>query len=118
MAVFALVENGKVIDLNVSDQEYINTLPNAKDWYETDPNTSGGVHYGEDGQPDGGVPFRGNYARIGGVYDAENDVFYATQPFPSWTISAPTWIWTPPIPCPTDGGVYDWSEQQQQWIQI
>jgi hypothetical protein len=118
MTVFALVENGVVTQTNVSDQEYINSLPNASQWYETDPYTRGGVHYGEDDLPDGGVPFRGNYAYIGGTYDAINDVFYSPQPFPSWTISAPNWTWTASVPCPEDGNVYDWDEQQQKWVQL
>jgi hypothetical protein len=118
MTVFALVENGIVVGLNVSDQEYINSLPNASQWYETDPHTRGGIHYGEDDLPDGGVPFRGNYAYIGGTYDAVNNVFYSPQPFPSWTISAPTWTWVPPVPYPNDENVYNWDEQQQKWVQV
>ena len=118
MTVFALVENGIVTQTNVSDQDFINTLPNANQWYLTDPNTRGGVHYGDDGQPDGGIAFRANYAFIGGTYDAVNDVFYNPQPFPSWTISAPTWTWTPPVPYPTDGNLYDWNESILNWVLV
>ena len=73
---------------------------------QTSYNTRGGVHYGQDGQPDGGVAYRANYAGIGYTYDPVNDVFYAPQPYPSWTISAPTWIWQPPTPHPNDGKNY------------
>lgn len=83
---------------------------------QTSYNTKGGVHYGQDGQPDGGVAYRANYAGIGYTYDPVNDVFYAPQPFASWTISAPTWIWQAPTPMPQDGNVYVWDESTLSWI--
>jgi hypothetical protein len=57
--------------------------------------------------------FRGNYAGIGYTYDADNDVFYAPQPFPSWTLDT-NWQWQPPVPYPTDG-MWTWDEETQQW---
>jgi len=86
-------------------------------WWQTSYNTRGGIHYGADGQPDGGVALRGNYAGIGYTYDQANDVFYAPQPYPSWIISAPTWLWQPPVPYPTDGNNYVWDEATQSWVQ-
>ena len=83
---------------------------------QTSYNTRGGVHYGQDGQPDGGVAFRANYAGIGYTYDPINDVFYAPQPYPSWTISEPAWIWQAPIPMPQDGNVYVWDEDTLSWV--
>ena len=84
---------------------------------QTSYNTRGGVHYGQDGQPDGGVALRANYAGIGYTYDPINDVFYAPQPYTSWTISAPTWIWQAPTPMPNDGNVYVWDESNLSWIE-
>ena len=81
-------------------------------------NTRGGVHYGQDGQPDGGAAYRANYAGIGYTYDFVNDVFYAPQPYPSWTIEAPTWIWTAPIPYPEDGKIYNWDESTKSWVTL
>ena len=84
-------------------------------WKQTSYNTQGGTH------TNGGTPFRGNYAGIGYTYDPTNDVFYAPQPYPSWTISAPTWTWTPPVPYPTDVGTkespkrYNWDEETRTW---
>ena len=84
-------------------------------WKQTSYNTQGGTH------TNGGTPFRGNYAGIGYTYDPTNDVFYAPQPYPSWTISAPTWTWTPPVPYPTDVGTeelpkrYTWNEETKAW---
>ena len=75
-------------------------------------NTHGGVH------TLGGTPLRGNYAGIGYTYDAVNDVFYAPQPYPSWTISAPTWQWQPPVPYPDDGKMYVWDEATLSWVEV
>ena len=60
--------------------------------------------------------FRKHYAGIGYTYDSVNDVFYAPQPYPSWTISAPTWEWQAPVPYPSTGGPYTWDETTQTWI--
>jgi hypothetical protein len=62
--------------------------------------------------------FRKNYAGTGSIYDQVNDVFYAPQPYPSWTISAPTWTWTAPEPYPTDGNKYTWDETANTWVPI
>ena len=48
----------------------------------------------------------------------DDDVFYAPQPYPSWTISAPTWIWQAPTPYPTDGKIYTWDEATLSWVEI
>lgn len=118
MAHFAKIENGIVTEVIVADQDFINSglVGNPENWVQTSYNTRGGVHYGSDGQPDGGVALRANYAGIGYVYDAVNDVFYTRQPYPSWTISAPTWLWQPPVPYPDDGQTYVWDESSQTWV--
>ena len=66
----------------------------------------------------GGTPFRGNYAGIGYTYDPVNDVFYAPQPFASWTLNQTTWLWEAPTPYPLDGKVYDWDETTTSWKEI
>jgi len=87
-------------------------------WKQTSYNTQGGTHN------NGGTPLRGNYAGIGYTYDSANDVFYAPQPYPSWTISGPTWTWTPPVPYPTDVGTedapkrYNWDENNRTWVEV
>ena len=43
-------------------------------WVKTSYNTRTNVHYDQDGNPDGGVPLRANYAGIGYIYDTVNDV--------------------------------------------
>jgi len=60
---------------------------------------------------------RGKYAGIGDTYNAEEDIFIAPQPFPSWTRSGS--YWNPPIPMPTtEGKSYYWSEDDLSWREI
>ena len=111
MGHFAKVNNGKVEQVIVAEQSFfdnfVDTSPGT--WIQTSYNTIGGQH------TQGGTPLRGNYAGIGYTYDQANDVFYAPQPYPSWTVSAPTWTWTAPVAYPTDGGQYTWNEANQSW---
>jgi hypothetical protein len=120
MSHFAKVNNGKVEQVIVAEADFFNHFVDSSpgQWIQTSYNTRGGKHYGQDGQPDGGTALRGNYAGIGYTYDPTNDVFYAPQPFPSWTISAPDWTWTAPTPYPQDGKVYQWDESTLNWKEI
>ena len=66
MAHFAKVENGTVTEVLVVDnehesygQQYLNDLGLEGTWIQTSYNAN----------------FRGKYAGIGDIYDAENDVF-------------------------------------------
>lgn len=120
MSHFAHVQNGIVDNVIVAEQDFINSgaVGPANEWVQTSYNTRGNVHYGQDGQPDGGVALRGNYAGVGYTYDAQNDVFYAPQPFPSWTLNHSTWLWESPVPYPTDGKLYTWDEATQNWVEV
>ena len=109
MSHFAQIdENNIVTNVIVAEQDFINSgaVGDPAKWIQTSYNTRGGIHYGPDGLPDGQLALRANYAGIGYIYDPVNDVFYAPQPYTSWTISAPTWIWQAPTPYPTDGKIY------------
>ena len=114
MGHFAKVVDGKVTQVIVAEQEFFNTFVDSSPgtWLQTSYNTIGGQH------TQGGTPLRGNYAGIGYTYDQANDVFYAPQPYASWTISAPTWTWTAPTPMPTDGNFYRWDEPTLAWIEV
>ena len=113
MGHFAKVVDGKVTQVIVAEQEFFDTFVDSSPgtWIQTSYNTQGGQH------PEG-RPLRGNYAGIGYTYDHNNDVFYAPQPFASWTISAPTWTWTAPTPMPTDGKMYAWDEPTLAWVEV
>ena len=120
MSHFAKVQNGVVTEVIVAEQDFINSglVGPASEWVQTSYNTRGGVHYGEDGQPDGGAALRGNYAGIGYTYDSTHDVFYAPQPYPSWTLNNTTWMWEPPVPYPTDDKMYQWNEEDRNWVEV
>ncbi len=113
MGHFAKVLDGKVVQVIVAEPEFfdkfVDSSPGA--WIQTSYNTLGGVH------KLGGTPLRGNYAGIGYVYDQANDVFYAPQPYPSWTLNNTTWTWEAPTPMPTDK-TYKWDEATLSWIDL
>jgi hypothetical protein len=117
MSHFAKVLDGKVTQIIVAEPEFFDTFVDSSpgEWIQTSYNTLGGVH------ATGGIPLRGNYAGVGYTYDKTNDVFYAARPYASWTISAPTWTWTPPVPYPIDVGTpeapkrYTWNENTTSW---
>ena len=103
MGHYAKIVDGLVVKVIVAEPEFFETFVDDSPgtWLQTSYNTQGGIHYGADGQPDGNVALRGNYAGVGYVYDSENDVFYPPKPFPSWTISAPSWLWQAPVSYPS-----------------
>lgn len=120
MSHFAKVLDGKVIQVIVAEAEFFDTFVDSSpgDWIQTSYNTSGNVHYGQDGNPDGGVALRANYAGIGYNYDSVHDVFYAPQRYASWILNESTWLWEPPVPYPTDGKIYGWDEATQSWVEL
>jgi hypothetical protein len=111
MSHFAKVVNGIVTQVIVAEQEFFTTFVDTSpgEWVQTSYNTYGNQH------PEG-RPLRGNYAGIGFTYDRNNDVFYAPQPFLSWTLNNTTWLWEAPTPMP-EGGIYTWNEQTLSWVE-
>jgi hypothetical protein len=114
MAHFAKVLIGKVTQVIVAEPEFFNTFVDTSpgEWIQTSYNTYGNQHLL------GGTPLRGNFAAIGYNYDKENDVFYAPQPFPSWTLNTTTWLWEAPTSKPTDDKFYRWNESTTSWDAI
>lgn len=113
-------KNGKVVRVIVAEQGFINSgvVGDSFNWIQTSYNTRGGVHYDpQTGLPDDGFPLRYNYAGVGYTYDADLDAFIPPQPFASWTMNEDTCLWEPPTPYPTDGKIYQWDEETQQWIE-
>ena len=129
MAHYAFIDTDNIVVevITGKDETDTETLPEGFDsweqYYETQRdalvckrtsyNTSGGVHILD------GTPYRGNYAGIGMTYDATNDVFYAAQPYPSWTLNETTWSWECPVPYPEidedNHMIYEWNEEDQTW---
>lgn len=120
MAHFAEInENNVVLRVIVADADFIasGAVGNPANWIQTSYNTRGGVHYGADGKPDGGVALRKNYAGVGYTYDRQRDAFIPPKPFASWSLDDNTCVWVPPVPMPTDG-LYIWDEATLQWRKV
>lgn len=62
--------------------------------------------------------FRKQFAGIGFKYDADNDVFISTSPYPSWKLNPETHDWEAPTPKPNDGRRYLWDESLLSWRDI
>jgi len=130
MSYFAKVptltnSKGIVGEVISAEQDFIDSgdVGDPSLWWQTSYNTYGNVHYGPDGQPDGGVALRANYASLGFTLDTtvvQNGVigvFYAPQPYPSWVLNTQTYLWQAPVPYPVTGGPYTWDETTQTWVQ-
>lgn len=120
MSHFAKVENGIVTEVLVISQDVINSgmFGDPSLWVQTSYNTRGGVHYGPDGKPDGGIALRKNYAGIGYSYDPLLDAFIPPKPYPSWLLDTQTCLWEPPVPYPNDGKSYYWDEDTLSWVEV
>lgn len=110
-------EENVVTQVIVAEQDFINTgaVGDPAKWIQTSYNTRAGVHYGQNGQPDGGVALRKNYAGIGYTYDLSRDAFIPPKPYASWVLNEETCIYNPPVAYPSDGKMYNWNEETISW---
>lgn len=117
MAHFAKVVDGIVTKVIVAESDFFNNFvdESAGQWIQTSYNTHGGIHYGQDGNPDGGVALRKNFAGVGYTYDATKDAFIAPQPYDSWVLNEDSCLWEAPISMPDNGNSYDWNEETVSW---
>ena len=120
------VDNSVITDSNGIEQEklgidFLTELYNWPVWKQTSYNTIAGKHFteGEDGVPieseDQSKAFRKNHASLGGRYDSDRDAFFEKKPFRSWILNEDTCVWEAPVARPTDGNMYNWNEETQQW---
>ena len=115
MSHFAKVLDGKVVQVIVAEPEFFTTFVDSSpgQWIQTSYNTISNEH------ALGGTPLRGNYAGIGYIYDQIEDVFYASQPYPSWILNKDTWSWEAPVVMPIEEGkMYRWDETTINWIEV
>ena len=117
MAHYAFIdENNIVVDIIVGREEDSNGIDWEAKYAEirgmTCKRTSYNTYANE--HRDGGTPFRGNYAEIGGLYDEVNDVFIPVKPYSNWVLNN-NWIWVSPVEYPSDGNKYYWSEELSNW---
>jgi hypothetical protein len=124
MSHFAKIENNIVTFVTVGRQEddglELELCERTGDVYrQTSYNTRGGVHYDQNGEPsaDQSKALRKNYAGIGYTFDEERDAFIPPKPFESWVLNEDTCLWESPVPYPSDGGMYEWDETEQSWVE-
>ncbi len=101
------VHNNVLLDSNGVEQEvngidFLTKLTGYPVWKQTSYNNN----------------IRKNHAGIGYTYDEDKDVFYAPQPYPSWTLNETTWTWDAPIAMPTDDKMYTWDEATTNWVEV
>lgn len=121
MSHFAQIDSNRIVtQVIVIEQETLNTgmWGDPASWVQTSYNTRGGIHYGANGEPDGGQALRKNYAGVGYIYDPQRDAFIPPQPFASWTLDEDTCLWHAPVPMPQDGKLYTWNELTQSWDEV
>lgn len=112
--------NASGIEEELVGQQYLEKNNNwpANMWIQTSYNTRNNQHI------NGGTPFRGNYAAIGGIWDSANQIFWPPKPYNSWIQDLNTANWVAPITKPelteeqknsNIEHVYEWNEQNQSW---
>jgi hypothetical protein len=111
-----LDENGNPNEL--IGQKYLEKHNNwpAHLWIQTSYNTKENKHL------KGGIPFRGNYAGIGYIWDPINNIFLpCKKPYSSWILNLEKARWESPIGNPPGEEVdffkYSWNEDTQSWDQ-
>jgi hypothetical protein len=107
MAHFAKVIDGVVDQVIVADTKEWCEANLGGTWVQTSYNTHGNVH------TLGGTPMHKNYAGVGYTWDGTG--FAAPKPYPSWTLNEDSYLWEAPTPMPTDGGIYQWVEDDLNW---
>ena len=108
MSHFAKIENNKVTEVIVAEEDYIKNKKGQ--WLECSYNTSGGVHRF------GGNPLRMNFPSTGFNYDQESDAFYSKSPHKGWILNKKTYIWESPTPKPEhEKFEYVWSDDSESW---
>lgn len=109
-----LVEDVLVIPAEYQEdpQEYLNGLGKEGWWLQTSYNTFAGVN------KTSGTALRKNFAGIGFTYDEGRDAFIPPKPFESWILDEDTCLWNPPVEYPTDGIMYEWSENDLDWVAV
>ena len=118
-----------VVNITVCEEEFFETFVDDSpgQWIQTSYNTLGGVHY-DNSDPevdpftvpsaDQTKALRGNFAKIGGSYIPEHDIFVDPKPYNSWTLDVATATWVAPVAKPEDENNYEWDEENQQWVMI
>ena len=106
MSHFVKIKNNIVTEVIVAEKNYINSgvVGDSFLWVQTSYNNN----------------FRKNFAGVGDTYDAARDAFIKPQPYPSWVLDETTCLWKAPTPrpAPNDDYLYEWDEDNTQWVQV
>lgn len=102
-----VVANRETMDSNGVEHEsigveFLKTLTGHETWIQTSYNGN----------------IRKNYAGVGYTYNLGRDAFIPPQPYPSWTMSEETCLWSAPTPMPTDNKIYAWNEPTLSWVEV
>jgi hypothetical protein len=121
MAHFAQIDDNNIVtQVIVIEQGMVDTglWGDPAKWIQTSYNTRGGIHYGSNDFPDGGVALRKNFAGIGYTYDVARDAFYSPKPYASWVLNEDTCLWEAPVPYPVteENTFYTWDEATTSWV--
>ena len=103
-----VVHNNELLDANGIEHEALG-IAFLISW-------SGGYPYWKQTSYNGSI--RKNFAGIGYTYDPVRDAFIPPKPYASWILNEDTCLWDAPVPYPTDGKMYQWNEDQQNWIEV
>jgi hypothetical protein len=89
MGHFARVLDGRVVEVIVAEQDFIDSYKNITegDWIQTSYNTIGGKHL------NGGIPLRKNFAGDGYTYDKTRDAFIPPKPAGNFVLDEDTCQW-------------------------
>lgn len=125
MAYYAFLDSNNIVTEVIVGKNEDEDNVDWEKWYgefrclvckRTSYNTRGNVHYDANGNPDGGIAFRKNYAGPGYFYDSILDGFIPPKPYPSWLLDTFSGLWQAPVPYPSDGDYYIWDENTQSWV--
>lgn len=113
-----IVERVEVVHNNIATDEqagitFLQNLYNdTATWKQTSYNTFANTHKLS------GTAFRGNYASVGYIWDADNNIFLPSKPFTSWTKHTSSATWKSPLgnkPDLSEGQVSQNNADTHQW---
>lgn len=109
MAHFAKIENNKVTNVVVVaneheeyGEEYLNSIGLEGTWIQTSYNAN----------------IRRKFAGVGDTYNSQLDRFEPSNPYSSWVWNEEVYAWESPIARPNNGKLYDWNEEQGDWVEV
>ena len=120
MAHFAKINSNNIVTnvIRVADEDLLDAEGNESEQVGKDFLYS---LFGEHGwvQTSINASIRKNYAGVGYKYDSAKNAFIPPKPdYESWTLNETTCKWEAPVSYPDDGNLYNWNEDNQQWVYV